>query len=44
MPYEDIWGMYSAKAMEYIIAVVFLFLFIPFWRFVNKKKETIQHP
>jgi glycine cleavage system H lipoate-binding protein len=27
--------MYTAKAVEYLIAVAFLFLFIPFWRFVN---------
>lgn len=34
MPH-DIFTMYSAKAIEYLIAVVFMLLFIPFWRFVN---------
>ncbi len=32
---HDIFAMYSAKATEYLIAVTFLLLFIPFWRFVN---------
>ncbi len=32
---HDLLTMYSAKALEYLIAVAFLFLFIPFWRFVN---------
>jgi glycine cleavage system H lipoate-binding protein len=32
---HDLVAMYSAKATEYLIAVTFLLLFIPFWRFVN---------
>lgn len=32
---HDLLTMYSVKAAEYFIAVSFLILFIPFWRFVN---------
>ena len=32
---HDLFAMYSAKGTEYLIAVAFLLLFIPFWRFVN---------
>lgn len=32
---HDIFSMYAAKATEYLIAVTFLLLFMPFWRFVN---------
>lgn len=32
---HDIFTMISAKTAEYLIAVTFLVLFIPFWRFVN---------
>ncbi len=35
---QDLSGMASAKAVEYLIAVAFLLLFIPFWRFVNAVK------
>lgn len=35
MPTHDLTTMYSAKAVEYLIAVSYLLLFIPFWRFVN---------
>jgi glycine cleavage system H lipoate-binding protein len=34
MPH-DIFTMISAKTVEYLIAVAFLVLFLPFWRFVN---------
>jgi len=34
---NDLLAMQSTKAMEYLIAVAFLLLFIPFWRFVNAK-------
>jgi glycine cleavage system H lipoate-binding protein len=27
--------LYSTKALEYLVAVVYLLLFVPFWRFVN---------
>jgi glycine cleavage system H lipoate-binding protein len=33
MPH-DILALYSAKAIEYLIAVGFLLLFVPFWRYV----------
>lgn len=36
MPH-DLLAMYSAKAVEYLIAAAFLLLFIPFWRFVNRE-------
>jgi len=32
---HDIFTMISAKTVEYLIAVTFLVLFIPYWRFVN---------
>jgi glycine cleavage system H lipoate-binding protein len=35
MPTHDLTTLYSAKAVEYLIAVSYLVLFIPFWRFVN---------
>lgn len=35
---HDLLTMSSAKAMEYLIAVAFLLLFIPFWRFVNAER------
>ena len=34
MPH-DLHAMYSAKAIEYLIAVAYLLLFMPFWRFLN---------
>ncbi len=37
---QDFLTMYSTKAVEYIIAIVFLFLFILFWRFVNEEKSA----
>ena len=39
---HDFLTMYSAKAVEYLIAVSFLLLFIPFWRFVNA--EVVAAP
>lgn len=35
MASHDLTTLYSAKAVEYLIAVSYLLLFIPFWRFVN---------
>jgi glycine cleavage system H protein len=35
---HDLLTMYSTKALEYLIAVAFLLLFIPFWRFVNAER------
>jgi glycine cleavage system H protein len=32
---HDILTLYSAKMVEYLIAFAFLFLFIPFWKYVN---------
>jgi glycine cleavage system H lipoate-binding protein len=39
---HDLLTMYSAKAVEYMIAVTYLLLFMPFWSFVNK--ETALAP
>ena len=36
----DIWHIALAKGTEYLIAIAFLVLFIPFWRFVNKAERT----
>jgi glycine cleavage system H lipoate-binding protein len=35
MATHDLTTLYTAKAVEYLIAVSYLLLFIPFWRFVN---------
>lgn len=35
---HDLMSMYSIKAIEYLIAISFMLLFIPFWRFVNREK------
>lgn len=40
---HDILTLYSAKMVEYGIAVAFLLLFIPYWRFVQGG-ETAQEP
>jgi glycine cleavage system H protein len=32
---HDVAGPYQVKAAEYLIAVLYLILFVPFWRFVN---------
>ncbi len=37
---QDFLSLYSAKAAEYIIAVLFMVLFVPFWRFVNEEKDA----
>ena len=34
---HDILTLYAAKPVEYLIAVAFLLLFIPFWRFLNAR-------
>jgi glycine cleavage system H protein len=39
---HDFLSMYSAKAVEYLIAVAYLLLFIPFWRFVNGGRPAEQ--
>lgn len=41
MPH-DLFAMYSAKAIEYLIAVAFLVLFIPFWRFVSGRSGALE--
>lgn len=40
----DIPTMYAAKAMEYLIAMAFLLLFVPFWRFVNAERVPERVP
>jgi glycine cleavage system H lipoate-binding protein len=35
---HDLFATISAKQVEYLIAVVYLLLFIPFWRFINAEK------
>ena len=37
MKAPDFFTMSSAKSLEYLIAVTFLIVFVPFWRFVNGK-------
>jgi glycine cleavage system H lipoate-binding protein len=38
---HDILTLYSAKMLEYGIAVLFLFLFIPFWRYVMAPSKAL---
>jgi glycine cleavage system H protein len=40
---HDILTLYSAKMLEYGIAVLFLFLFIPFWRYVQGPATAPAH-
>ena len=40
---HDILSLYSAKMLEYGIAVVFLLLFVPFWQFVQGT-ATVREP
>ncbi len=35
MPPSDLLSPHATKAIEYLLAVTYLLLFIPFWRFVN---------
>ena len=37
---HDFYSLYSTKALEYVIAISYILLFIPFWRFVNGGKQT----
>jgi glycine cleavage system H protein len=41
---HDILTLYSAKAIEYAIAVGFLLLFVPFWRYVNTDLHPAAQP
>ena len=41
---HDILTLYSAKMIEYGIAVLFLLLFIPFWRFVQGSRAMAPAP
>ena len=38
---HDILSLYSAKMVEYGIAVLFMLLFIPFWRFVQGPSRAL---
>ena len=39
---HDVVGAYQAKTLEYLIAVAYLLLFVPFWRFVNGGRSAQQ--
>ena len=41
---HDFYSLYSTKALEYVIAVSYILLFIPFWRFVNGGKQSAAAP
>ncbi len=41
---HDLVTMYSAKAIEYGIAIAYLLLFIPYWRFVNARPAATPAP
>jgi glycine cleavage system H lipoate-binding protein len=41
---HDFMTMHAAKTVEYLIAVSYLLLFIPFWRFVNGPAEPAVAP
>ena len=39
----EVASIYSAKAVEYLVAVGYLLLFVPYWRFVNGS-QGLQQP
>jgi glycine cleavage system H lipoate-binding protein len=41
---HDFYSLYSIKALEYVIAISYILLFIPFWRFVNGGKQKALAP
>src|SRR5512133_834152 len=41
---HDYMTLHTAKMIEYLIAVSYLLLFIPFWRFVNAPSEMEPAP
>lgn len=41
---HDILTLYTAKMVEYGIAILFLLLFVPFWRFVQGSATTVAVP
>src|SRR5512140_60150 len=41
---NELLAMYPAKATEYLLAVAFLILFVPFWRYVNGKPKPVLAP
>ncbi len=44
MPTHDFMTLHAAKAIEYGIAIGYLLLFIPFWRFVNARPRPSAVP
>jgi len=41
---HELLTIYSAKAIEYLIAVAYVVLFIPFWRYVNGRPAAARVP
>ena len=37
---HDFLSIYGAKTLEYVLAIGYLLLFIPFWRYVQGGKRT----
>ena len=44
MDSHELLTIYSAKAVEYLIAVAYVALFIPFWRYVNGRPAAARVP
>jgi len=44
MASHELLTIYSAKAVEYLIAVAYVVLFIPFWRYVNGRPAAARVP
>jgi hypothetical protein len=40
MPGQEFLSAYPAKLFEYVLAVGYLLLFVPFWRYVQGAKRT----
>jgi glycine cleavage system H protein len=41
MPHDYL-TMHAAKTIEYLVAVAYLLLFVPFWRFVNRRQPASE--
>jgi len=42
MTTHDFLGLYDAKVMEYLLALVYLLLFVPMWRFVQGRPQAAE--
>ncbi len=40
----QVYTVYQVKALEYLIAIAYLLLFVPFWRYVQGSSERVPQP